>query len=185
MLELNTLRLRIRPLAEIDRDLYQELYRDPVTMRHIAPPCSAAEAKRAFALALARNALPLPNDRVWTMTLRDGGETVGVLGLTVRDREAEVGALLAAPWRGRRLVTEAIVRLMEHAFDDLGLVRLHGRQSPANAVSIALMTRLGFQALELPEEPALNLGWTLTRERWAKHSPRTRDGVFDQDTRRR
>lgn len=99
----------------------------------------------------------------------------GTLYPTVNMRTgiAEIGVFLAAPARGRGIVTEAVRSMVEHAFDDLGMRRVEWRCSPANLPSRAIPQKLGFtlegtlrQVFQV-RETYLDLEvWSVLREEW-------------------
>ena len=60
-------------------------------------------------------------------------------------RRGEVGIALGADHWGRGLAREALARLADFAFDELGLSRLEADVDPRNERSLALFEGLGFQ----------------------------------------
>ena len=73
---------------------------------------------------------------------------VGVAGLHSLDAEnasAAVGYWLAAEAEGNGLMTRAVARLLDHAFDRMGLHRIELRAGVRNRRSRALAERLGFR----------------------------------------
>ncbi len=84
----------------------------------------------------------------WSLRLKDG-TTVGVGNFEGIDRynlTAELGLMLTeAEFRGKGYATEAAKRLLDHAFEDLGLRRVSCRVMAGNAPSFSLVERLGFR----------------------------------------
>ena len=93
--------------------------------------------------------------------------------INMRSGIAEIGVFLAAPARGRGIVTEAVRSMVDHAFDDLGMRRVEWRCSPANLPSRAIPQKLGFtlegtlrQVFQV-RETYLDLEvWAVLREEW-------------------
>lgn len=93
--------------------------------------------------------------------------------INMRSGIAEIGVFLAAPARGRGIVTEAVRSMVDHAFDDLGMRRVEWRCSPANLPSRAIPKKLGFtlegtlrQVFQV-REAYLDLEvWAVLREEW-------------------
>ena len=93
--------------------------------------------------------------------------------INMRSGIAEIGVFLAAPARGRGIVTEAARSMVDHAFDDLGMRRVEWRCSPANLPSRAIPKKLGFtlegtlrQVFQV-REAYLDLEvWAVLREEW-------------------
>lgn len=164
MTTLETPRLRLRPLGPGDEALYLALYGDPETMRHVVEPPGAAALRRGFAAALACNREAPARRRFWVMADRADGRPVGLLGLDLA-AGGEVGAVLAPTDQARGYATEAIAALADHAFDALGLDRLHTRHDAGHALAACLMARLGFEPVA---RTAAARGWTwaLTPARW-------------------
>ena len=93
--------------------------------------------------------------------------------INMRSGIAEIGVFLAAPARGRGIVTEAVKLMVDHAFGDLGMRRVEWRCSPTNLPSRAIPQRLGFtldgtlrQVFQV-REAYLDLEvWSVLREEW-------------------
>jgi RimJ/RimL family protein N-acetyltransferase len=75
------------------------------------------------------------------------GEVVGFAALVQLDfegREAEIGYLVAPPWRGRGIAGRAVALLTDWGFETLGLVRLELRIDIDNGASERVAERLGY-----------------------------------------
>ena len=157
-----TARLDVRPLRPGDRDVYVALYTDADLMRLVAPALSPAAAAASFAKVLD----PASGTRAWTLHERAQAATIGLLGL-VRDGVGggEIGALVRAPWQGHGYACEAIARLVEVAFADPALARLHTRHATANAGALGLMAKLGFARVAAPDGDRFDCRWELPRAR--------------------
>lgn len=89
----------------------------------------------------------------------------------------EIGVFLAAPARGRGIVTSAVTAMIQWAFTERGLRRLEWRCVPANEPSRAIPHRLGF-TLEGTLREAFPIGetfhdlevWALLRHEWGEVS---------------
>src|SRR5205085_7233095 len=76
------------------------------------------------------------------------GALVGDCGLCVdadEPRQAEIGFTLAREHQGRGLATEAVRRLLDYAFGELGLHRVVGVTDARNHAAAALLRRTGFR----------------------------------------
>ena len=77
----------------------------------------------------------------------DGETLAGVIGLmeiSARNRNAEIGYWLGVEHQGRGLVTRACCALITYAFDTVALHRVEIYCAPKNARSRAIPERLGF-----------------------------------------
>jgi ribosomal-protein-alanine N-acetyltransferase len=79
--------------------------------------------------------------------LRETSEPVGTIGLYMyseTNRRAELGYDLLKEYRGRRLMTEAVMEILRYAFRDLGLNRVEATTDSENEASIRVLERTGF-----------------------------------------
>jgi ribosomal-protein-alanine N-acetyltransferase len=105
------------------------------------------------------------------------GDLVGYFALSEIVRRsflnAVVGYYAAAALAGRGLMSEAMLDVLAHAFDELGLHRVEANVQPANARSLALVARCGMRR-EGFSPRLLNIGgvwcdherWAITVEDW-------------------
>ena len=71
--------------------------------------------------------------------------SVGLLGISARDRSAELGFWCAAPARGAGVVTQASAAVCRWGFAALGLQRVEWVAEVGNAASRRVADKLGFQ----------------------------------------
>lgn len=84
----------------------------------------------------------------WGIARNAGDAVIGTATLHHMDapnRRAEIGFAVARDQWGRGYATEAVARLIRHAFDDLGMHRLEADPDPRNAASIRVLEKLGFK----------------------------------------
>jgi len=83
----------------------------------------------------------------WGIALADSNLLVGKITLFQfhpQNRRAEIGYLLNRSHWGKGFMSEAMVRVLAHAFDDLKLHRIEADTDPANGPSLALLEKFGF-----------------------------------------
>jgi RimJ/RimL family protein N-acetyltransferase len=183
---LETERLRLRWLEERDVDALHQVFADPAVTRYwSAPPLVDSAAARAL-LQEIRDYFKRGNLYQWGIALADTDQVIGTVTLAWIDREhrrSEVGFALAKSAWGQGYATEAVARLIGHAFDDLELHRLGADVDPRNEPSIKLLERLGFQREGLLREryhlageiqDSLILG--LLRSEWGARRPDEPEG---------
>jgi RimJ/RimL family protein N-acetyltransferase len=170
---LHTARLRLAPLAPADQALYVALHSDRETMSEIGAPLSTEAALRSFATALLCNQQAAAVRRTWTVAKRCDERPCGVLALVAVDPLrplacAEVGAIIERQAWGQRCTSEGLVRLMDHAFAELGFETLGGRHRASQLASLDLMAKIGFARQPDADDP-LPIRWLLRRSEWAAH----------------
>lgn len=153
---IHTERLSLRPLVEADADDLFAIFGDPRVMRYWSTPVWSDREQALRMVAADRDALAGREDLRLGLVRRDLGRVVGTVSLFRIDagnRRAEIGYALGAEHQGAGLMSEALVALVDLAFDhqtgapldDLRLHRLEADIDPRNAASAASLTRLGFQ----------------------------------------
>lgn len=84
----------------------------------------------------------------WAVIERATGELIGDAGLYTRDGEIEVGYTLAFEHWGKGYGTEAASLCVHAAFAQFGVRELIAVVRSANTASVAVLTKLGFEASE-------------------------------------
>ena len=87
----------------------------------------------------------------WLLFRREDEEFVGICGLPRAcwdERTLEIGYWLRTRWVGHGYMTEAVRRLAELCFEELGARRVEVRMSDANARSFRVAERAGFPLVE-------------------------------------
>jgi len=146
--ELETTRLRLRPLTAGDRDALYRIYAEPDVSRHlITRPQSTAEFHQPFEQMLALSSTL----GMWAIIHKDDGDLIGRCGfypfLDPSGEIPELAYLLSRAHWGRGLATEAARRCLDFAFSErawpevVALVRL------GNAASARVLRKLGMELL--------------------------------------
>lgn len=144
---IETVRLRLRPLAENDIPIWSEqVYADPDVTRYL--PGSAANplerTERLFQHVTEQWLRYGVGE--WAVTDRETGTFLGQCGLNhIEDlEETELDYALAKHAWGRGLATEAARAAVEFAFETARLTRLIGFVIPEHIASRRVLERLGF-----------------------------------------
>jgi RimJ/RimL family protein N-acetyltransferase len=132
--------------SDVD-DLYQ-VFASPDVMRYWSRPAftHVEEARQLFAAierAFAERSL-----FQWGIARRDDDRVIGTCTLSSIDASnlrAELGYALARAQWGCGLMREALERLLDFAFQELGLRRIEADVDPRNVRSVATLERLGFR----------------------------------------
>ncbi len=145
---LTTDRLILRPFTPDDAPAVQTLAgeRDIASNTALIPhpyPEGAAEAW----IGSHAGAYEAGREVVFAITLRETGELVGAIGLTLvpEHRHAEMGYWIGKPFWGRGYATEAARRVVRFGFDDLELHRVQAHCFTRNAASRRVLEKAGLR----------------------------------------
>jgi RimJ/RimL family protein N-acetyltransferase len=122
-----------------DRDIYDRTLRIPY-------PYAASDAERWLGVVAKLNE---ENGQSVQWAIRREGEAIGGIGLqdlvVGRVHSAEIGYWLAKSFWGNGIMTAAVKPICQHAFENLGLVRIHSHVFSFNAASARVLTKCGFE----------------------------------------
>ncbi len=145
---LETDRLVLRSWEITDAGELYELAKDPA-VGPIAgwPPHGSVEETAQ----IIRDILSAPE--TFCVTLKETGKIVGCAGfnfgevasMKLSGDEGELGYWIGKPFWGRGYATEAARRVVEHGFNDLGLLGIWGGYYEGNDRSCNVQKKLGFQ----------------------------------------
>jgi RimJ/RimL family protein N-acetyltransferase len=142
---LTTERLLLRPLTLSDAADVQRLVNDPDIARdtllipHPYPEGLAAEWIATHEEKFERN-----ENVVFGITLREGGELIGVIGLIPEPHDqAEFGYWIGKPYWNRGYATEATAAVIGYAFETMGVNRVEASHFVRNPASGRVMEKCG------------------------------------------
>jgi len=146
--ELDSKRVRLRQLGEADvADLF-EIFSDPEVTRYWGSgPLSRIDDARTL---LEEIEAGRRDQRFfqWGIVLKSDPRVIGTCTLYAWNREhrrAELGFALKPSLWGQGLASEAVDRVVDFGFDELGLHRLEADSDPRNTASIRILMKLGFR----------------------------------------
>ena len=148
---LETPRLLLRRLRPDDLDALAAIYGDPEVRRYFPEGVLDREQTREELEWFLDGHPDDPRLGLWATIHKGNGRFIGRSGLLLWDldgrREIEVAYLLARPWWGQGLGTEAARALVRYGFEHLRLPRLVSLIDPANRASIrtAESAGMGFE----------------------------------------
>ena len=158
--------VRVRLLEASDEPLYEQLYGDEATMRHVGPALEQAQARRSFAAACRANQSTPPTARFWVIEQTLENTPIGLIGLHWDGpASAELGVVLPPCQQGKGIATAATRLLLEHAFGSLQLDRLHTWHALGHEPAAGLMASLGF-APSPDRTGREGQCWELTASQW-------------------
>lgn len=146
--ELETARLRARPLRDRDAPDLFAVFREPEVARYWSSPPMDCLEQAGELIADIRGEFEAGTLHEWGIELRARPGVIGTCSLSSlsrSNRRGEIGfALHPSAW-GQGLIAEMLPRLLDHAFDDLGLHRIEADVDPRNQGSLRALERLGFR----------------------------------------
>lgn len=149
---LTTARLRLRPLSPDDAAFVLRLVNEPEFVEHIGDKgVRDLAGARRFLREGAWTRQELAGHGMLAVESLEDGTTLGVCGLLHRHALglSDVGFAFLRAHRGRGYATEAAREVVRHGRETLGLERVHGLVSPANAASIRVLEKLGLKYREM------------------------------------
>ena len=145
---LETERLIVRRFADSDLGPFLAYRNDPEVARYQSwESCTEREALSMIE-GLRRQRPGTPGEWFqFAVQSRETGLLVGDCAMRVDEdgRQAEVGFTLSREHQGRGLATEAVSRLLDYAFGELGLHRVYAITDQENEPSFTLLERLGLR----------------------------------------
>ena len=182
---METERLILRPWHDDDAAALYRYASDP----RIGPVAGwAPHTSEAISLEIIRTVFSLPE--TYAVVLRQSGEPVGSIGLMFADGvhsacieggEAEIGYWIGVPYWGRGLIPEAVERLLQRGFEELGLSAVWCGHYDGNAQSRRVMEKCGFRFHHTETGKLSPLGdlrtehfLRLTADEWRAGQPFTR-----------
>lgn len=107
-----------------------------------------------------------PEDRIeYVFTIRKGNDFVGLIGFKDtdrRNRKTEIGYWLSEQYQKQGIVTKAVDKLCEFAFNTLGLNRVQIKCAVGNIPSKNIPKRLGFKLEGIERQGELLTGNVFT-----------------------
>ncbi len=144
---LETPRLTLRRFTRQDAPaMYSGWAADPEVTRYVSWPAHKDIGVTAALLELWEEAYRLDSEYNWCIVL--GGSPIGSVGLVDVDgklRKAYLGYVLARPYWGRGIATEAAAAVLDYSFFKAGFHRIAAIHNPDNLASGAVMRKLGMQ----------------------------------------
>lgn len=148
-LQLETPRLLLRAWRDEDRAPFAAINADAEVMRYFEAPLTREQSDDAidrYNMQLVRDGFTM-----FAAEERERGELAGVLGMQTMRYEipnlpqpaVEIGWRLGLHAQGRGLATEGARRIVEHAFNTLGLDQVVAITVAGNAASRKVMEKLG------------------------------------------
>jgi RimJ/RimL family protein N-acetyltransferase len=166
--EIETFRLRLRPVTMDDLDALHAIWSDPEVARYLWDGVEVSRELAATVLgSLVRTFRErgLPN---WTVI--HAGEPAGYCGLRPLEGTEEIEAVysIARPFWGRGLATEAARATLRYAFEKRRLERVVGLANVENLASRRVLEKLGMRYERTAEyQGELEAWYAVSREEFS------------------
>lgn len=140
---IETPRLVLRLPAPSDaKAIFDEYARDPEVVRYLTWRPHGSIADTTAFLERLRAAWDAGTERTWGLTLRDD-RVIGMIGIRPHGFKADIGYVLAKPYWGRGLMTEAVSAVVDLAFADPAVHRVWAVCDVDNAGSARVLEKVG------------------------------------------
>ena len=156
-----------RPVDADAQALFDGYAQDPEVVRHLTWRTHATVAETRAFIARARAGWDAGVDLSWAITMEGDDRLIGMIGMRPRAFKHDIGYVLARPYWGKGIMSEAARTIVELAFTDPAVYRVWAVCDIDNAASARVMEKAG-----------------MTREgvlrRWIVHpnvSPEPRDAL--------
>ena len=147
---LETQRLKLRPFQMSDLDPFVAYRSDPEVARYQGWDAPYPVEKAAAFIEEMAQATPATNGHWYqfAVELKQNGGMIGDCAfhtLPEDNRQAEIGFSFARSYQGFGYATEAVKRLLDYLFADLGLHRVQAICDVENTASARLLERVGMR----------------------------------------
>ena len=147
---METERLVLRPGAPEDAGaMFRNWAGDPEVTKYLTWPTHTGEDISVMVLADWVERCRKPDCYLWVIELKALGEIIGSMSV-VKLREdgvqsAEIGYCIGRPWWHQGITSEALKRVMDFLFDEVGVRRVEARHDTRNPNSGAVMRKCGMK----------------------------------------
>ena len=144
---LETHRLNLRRLISTDVNEILALRSNPEIMKFIPRPLiTTQEEALEFISAMDTN---VNNNSVinWAITTKENDQLIGMIGyyrMKPENYRAEVGYILSAEYHGQGIMTEALQRVVQFGFEEMGLNSIEAVIDPENYGSEKVVLKNNF-----------------------------------------
>lgn len=141
-------RVRLRWLEEGDLEAMYAVFSDTRSMRFWSSPALTEGQQAVGYLARIHEGFRARTLFQWGIERKEDARIIGTTTLFSLDSgnaRAEIGYILGSVYWGRGYMQEALIALVQFAFDGLKLRRIEADVDPRNAASVKSLDRLGFK----------------------------------------
>ena len=169
-MHLETQRLILRPITQEDFAAWKEILGDPETMAHYPKPYDDRGVQRWIDWTLKN--YETCGFGLWALILKENGQFLGDCGITMQNINGktvpEIGYHLHKAYWRRGLGSEAALRCMQYAFEDLSMPAVYSYMTSSNAASWGVAVKNGMTLVEEYVDPldGPHRVYRMTKEEW-------------------
>lgn len=169
--DIDTGRLRMRPLTQSDAAFYCSLYTDEQAMRFIGPPMSQQRALRSFRKTVASTLRQPLEQLVLVVAARTTAQPIGICSIQQLDlarRRAETGIMFTPARHARGFAKECVAGLVTRVFAVLPLDEIWAATATDHLIAQRVLAGVGFTRsidLESTDAPGRSV-WSVHRASW-------------------
>ncbi len=147
---LETQRLVLRQFTLEDTDaMYKNWASDTEVTKYLTWPAHEDVAVTGLVLKKWVDDYSGADNYQWAIALREFPyEPIGSMGVVYRDdrvASAEIGYCIGRKWWHKGITSEALKRVMDYLFDEVGMNRVEAKYDPQNSHSGAVMEKCGMR----------------------------------------
>ncbi len=147
---LETQRLVLRRFTLEDAEaMYKNWASDIVVTKYLTWPTHEEVAVSRRVLNGWIDGYSRPDNYQWAIALREiPNEPIGSIGVVYRDDSialAQIGYCIGRKWWHKGITSEALNRVMDYLFDEVGMNRIEARYDPQNPHSGGVMEKCGMR----------------------------------------
>ena len=169
-MKFETERLIMRPITQDDFDNWFEILSDAETMKHYPAPYNAAGVQRWIDWTL--NNYEKYGFGLLAVILKENGRFIGDCGITMQNINGqqlpEIGYHINKAYWRKGYASEAALKCMEYAFEELDFPAVYSYMSSTNAASYGVALKNGMRFIEeyVDEHGEATSVYAITKEEW-------------------
>lgn len=144
---LETNRLNLRRLTSADVNEILALRSNPEIMKFIPRPLMKTKEEALEFISVMDTNVNNNNVINWAITTKEDDRLIGMIGfyrMKPENYRAEVGYILSAEFHGKGIITEALERVIQFGFEEIGLNSIEAVIDPENFGSEKVLLKNNF-----------------------------------------
>ncbi len=144
---LETNRLNLRRLTSADVNEILALRSNPEIMKFIPRPLMKTKEEALEFISVMDTNVNNNNVINWAITTKEDDRLIGMIGfyrMKPENYRAEVGYILSAEFHGKGIITEALERVIQFGFEEMGLNSIEAVIDPENFGSEKVLLKNNF-----------------------------------------